>query len=117
MDTRATLDTITDGIAGVLWILAVARVTRLLTVDAITDFIREGVYSRFGNESKWGYFATCPWCVSIWVAFPTAPLFLAWTGRDYWAVPVLALAASWFAGVSATRLESDDDDIEIIDAD
>jgi len=116
MDTRATLDLIADGVLGLLWLAAVARVTRLLTVDAITDFVREWVYSRFGRDSKMGYFAVCPWCVSMWVAFPAAAVFLAWIDRDLWAVIPLGLAGSWFAGISATHFEADDDDIEIIDA-
>jgi hypothetical protein len=117
MDTRATLDLLTDGVLGLLWIASVARVTRLFTVDAITDFIRAWVYGRWGEHSLQGYFSTCPWCVSIWVAFPTAPVLLHYLERDQWALPLVALAASYWAGISATKLETDDDDVEIITED
>lgn len=49
--------------------LATYRVTKLLTEDEITQPIRDRIHSKFPPEStKLGYFTTCPWCVSMYVA-------------------------------------------------
>jgi hypothetical protein len=54
--------------------LAVARLTRLLITDEITDPVRtriagwaEGTAERRAHPQI-GYLVTCPWCVSIWTA-------------------------------------------------
>lgn len=105
-------------VVGGLWVLALARVTRLLTRDEITDFIRAWVFGRWGFESKLGYFVRCPWCVSMWLSFATLwPVFIL-TGADWRLYPFTALAGSYVVGVFAENLESDDDfDVEIQDED
>jgi hypothetical protein len=48
--------------------LAVYRLTRLLTEDELMEPVREWVWKNHSPEdTKIGYFVTCPWCVSIWV--------------------------------------------------
>jgi len=110
------VDFLVDGLYGFIWALSLARLTRLLTVDEITDFIRIWAYKRFGQDSRIGYFVTCPWCVSLWLGFATAP-FLIWiTETSWWAWPLYALAGSYVAGVSAVNLEGDDEiEVEIKD--
>jgi hypothetical protein len=54
-----------DPVDLVLGALAVHRLTRLVTDDTITEHLREPIVERGGWP---GYFTTCPWCVSMWVA-------------------------------------------------
>jgi hypothetical protein len=54
------LDLLLDG-------LATERITRLVVDDEITADIREWVWKNHSPEdTKIGYFLTCPFCVSIW---------------------------------------------------
>jgi hypothetical protein len=47
--------------------LATYRLTRLLTEDELLAPVREYVWRNHSpEETKLGYFVTCPWCVSIW---------------------------------------------------
>lgn len=51
----------------ILDVLATQRLTRLVTEDQITEPVRELVWKRFDpEETKIGYFVTCPHCVSVW---------------------------------------------------
>jgi len=53
----------------VIYGLATYRLTRLITRDVITEFLREWVWKRWPPEkSKFGYLFTCDWCMSIWAA-------------------------------------------------
>ncbi len=48
--------------------LAVHRLTKLVIDDYITQPLRDKLFEKHDpSESKLGYFATCPWCVSFWV--------------------------------------------------
>jgi hypothetical protein len=109
-------DTVLDLLTFGLWVLALARVTRLLAVDEVTDFIRVAVYSRWGEDSKAGYFSRCPWCQSIWLGFASCwVVFLLTDLFSWWMYPVVALAASYLVGLMASNLEPDDDaEIEIL---
>lgn len=99
------------------WVLALARVTRLMTADEITDFIREAVFSRWGEDSKQGYFATCPWCQSFWYGFASAWIVILASGVSWWWYPIIALAGSELVGLIASNLEPDDDfELEIKNA-
>lgn len=100
-----------------LWVLALARVTRLLVADRLTDFIRVWAYHRSqGAETLLTYFVQCPWCVSMWLGFGTA--WVIWLQVDWpgYLYPLVALAGSYLVGISASNLEpSDELDIEIVD--
>jgi hypothetical protein len=49
--------------------LAVYRVSRFITTDTLFNPIRDRIWKRFPPEtSKFGYWFTCTWCTSIWVA-------------------------------------------------
>jgi hypothetical protein len=97
-----------------LWMMALARLTRLLTQDEITDFIRVWVYRKWGEESTAAYFSTCAWCVGLWLSLATTWYALMLTQWTWVLYPILALGGSYFAGVSATNLEGDDDmEIEV----
>ncbi len=100
---------------GGLWALALARLTRLIVADRLTDFLRVWAYRRSkGAETYLTYFLQCPWCVSMWLGFGTA--WVIW----WHPAPVLyilaALAASYLVGLMASNLEPDDDiEVEIED--
>lgn len=47
--------------------LAVFRLTRLFTRDAIMSTMREKIWKKLPpHESRLGYLLTCEWCLSIW---------------------------------------------------
>ena len=108
------LDFAMDAAVVGVWVLAVARLTRLLTADRITDFLREAAWkiSKGNRDGMVWYLSNCAWCMSLWVGLATAPLMLHTIGLSMWWTPMFALAASWFAGVSAENFEGDDE-IEI----
>lgn len=95
---------------GGLWVFALARFTRLLVADEITDFIRIFVFNRWGHESKVGYFVQCAWCVSMWAGFGTAWIVYAQVPSAPWYLyPLIALTGSYWVGLLASHVEPDDD--------
>lgn len=51
----------------VIDILATQRVTRLVVDDELTSPVREYIWKNHPpDETRLGYFVTCPFCVSIW---------------------------------------------------
>lgn len=69
----------------VVYALAVARVTRLLTTDRIMVAYRRAVLTRSGPDGLATYLAHCDWCTSVWVAALLMPVVM-------WAPYRLALA-------------------------
>jgi hypothetical protein len=124
-------------LVGVVWVLAVARVTRLVNQDVVFDPVRLAVARRLSSatraagecesagrvneasrlrvvQGRWdavSYFLGCPWCVGLWVAGFTAwiPLWFADNAVAVYAGVVLA--ASHVVGLVAPW--SADEDIEI----
>lgn len=96
-----------------VYALAAARVTRLITSDKITEGLRGHVIrwadrragvdptEAFAPTPMLAYFVTCPWCVSIYVGAVAAPLAYWWGESPWLLVPVLALALSGFTGYLA----------------
>ena len=84
-----------------LWVLAVARVTRLITRDKLLEPFRVWVLAQRGADSQIAYLVHCSWCTSIWVAFATAPAAIAATGLSWWLLPIVALAASQLTGLAS----------------
>lgn len=124
-----------------LYVLAVARLTRLVNYDAVFDPIRLRVFGRAnaaraavteasglgqvaraemlgGGLRRWNaavYFIGCPWCVGFWLALSTAILPVLVIGWPWWALFPVGLAASHLVGVF--DFAADTEDVEIEDDD
>lgn len=86
----------------------VARVTRLITDDRIFGRARAAVIRRYGPDHAIAYWATCPWCVSPYVA--GALITLAWHYGDtpaYFFAAAIG-TASYLAGALATFVDGGD---------
>jgi hypothetical protein len=119
MNTAADyLDLLMDAATVAVWMIALARLTRLLTVDRITDFLREWAWKISKSEDGLVfYLSTCPWCVSLWLGLITAPFLMMTIDLSMWWTPIFALVGSWFVGVSAENFEGGHDEIEIVESD
>jgi hypothetical protein len=97
--------------------LAVARVTRLVTEDALTEPVRARLLPRLwrryaphippadwevAEPPKLVYLVTCPWCVSIYVAAVAAPLWYFLGSNPWVLVPAAGLSFSHLTGLLAT---------------
>lgn len=85
-------------LALIVGVLAVARITRLLTEDRLTIGYRRWVVKRTGEDSMLSYLVHCPWCMSLWVALPVMPL-VALLPPLWTIVPLAPLAASLVTGL------------------
>jgi hypothetical protein len=83
--------------------LAVYRICRLIIEDAVTERLRELVWSRFKPSHGIGYLITCYWCTGFWVASLLVLLFIIVPVPTMAASLVLALSA--LAGIVAARLD------------
>ena len=95
-----------------LYTLAVARLTTIITTDEISRPGRKALLRRFNPTKKTHRLAVyllgdaedgtangCPWCVSIWVGTLTAPIVWALQSSPYALVPLMALTASQVTGM------------------
>lgn len=56
-------------IDGVILVLAVFRITRLITTDEIFSKVRNMIWKKSPAYSGGiGYLITCDWCTSVWVS-------------------------------------------------
>ena len=121
----------------VVYVLAVARITRLVNYDTVLDWARLFVARRAGSalaaaeeaeaadlwtvgelhrnrQARWNLlleFAGCPWCVGMWVALAGAVPVVIVLGWSWWALLPVALAASYLVGLAAP-LSADELEIE-----
>ncbi len=98
----------------VIYALAVARLTGLVAKDEITRPVREHLVSRLDTRKGWqrkiAYLvggATdeaegCPWCLSIWIAFPAVAVIWNFGGNPWVGGAALALALSQLTGMTAS---------------
>lgn len=95
----------------VLTILAVARVTRLITTDVLFEGWRNATVARLmADESsllrtKIAYLIVCDWCASVYVGAAAAGAYWAWGETMPYMVICLALAASYATGFLASVKE------------
>ncbi|MGW7504411.1 DUF1360 domain-containing protein [Streptomyces albidoflavus] len=116
-------------LVGLAMMLAVARVTRLITADSLTEPLRDALVDRArlrpnGDGTArlaplpWRWAAklvTCHWCSSVWVAAVGSTAYLTWaTGRSpltwepsLWFLNLLSLlATSHMVATAADWLDS-----------
>lgn len=96
----------------VLMMLAVARVTRLITTDVLFDAPRNWLTRRILAPNPEGpvrvalaYLIICSWCVSIYVGAAGAGAWYAWGETMPFVVITAALAASYVTGFLASMTE------------
>jgi hypothetical protein len=102
--------------------LAIYRLTRLVTVDTLTDPARKRLLdaakriafdvatsnmNRPTPVTTNGYgrlweLVTCPWCISVWIAVPVVALTRL--APVVWQYPALTLALAAVAGIVSERL-------------
>lgn len=98
----------------VLYVLAVARITTLITHDEITAPLRAWLVRRFDPTHRAHRLVAyllgspdddatgCPWCVSIWVGLTYAPLVWFHPHNPWVIIPALGFAASQITGMIYT---------------
>jgi len=84
-------------------IIAFARLVVLLTSDVITARPRDAFVTALKERGHnlLAYLFLCPWCLSIWLAIPAAPIIYAYGNSPWLYVPALGLALSAAAGALA----------------
>lgn len=126
----------------VIFVLAVARLTRLVNGDTILDPLRIWVVARQRHAKeqagyalgtagaatvamwqrradRWGtlnYFIQCPWCVGMWLSLGFAIIPVRLIGWPWWAFLPVALACSHLVGVFARFADTEEIDIEDVEA-
>lgn len=96
-----SIDIVIDLVLLVILTLAVARMCVLMVTDKITEPFRHWVRNTLGTEHMLTYGSVCPWCWSIWFAFPMTWLTLP--GWTFWHQTLAALAVSYVASRLADR--------------
>lgn len=87
-----------------VYTLAVARVTGLITADSITEPVRDRIVAWLddtpGSSGEWvATLIMCPWCAGMWVSLIAAPLVWFWGDWTVMLVLALALAFSQVTGM------------------
>jgi hypothetical protein len=83
-----------------IYLLAFARLVVLLTADTITAIPRDAFVTALKERghNMLAYMFLCPWCLSIWLAIPAAPIIYAYGDSPWLFMPALGLALSAVAG-------------------
>lgn len=86
-----------------IYLLAFARLVVLLTSDVITARPRDAFVTALKERDHHllAYLFLCPWCLSIWLAIPAAPIIYAYGNSPWLFVPALGMALSAAAGTLA----------------
>lgn len=87
---------------------ATARLTRLVTDDYITRHLRAYLIRKRGPDSDIAYLATCPWCLSMWIAGILATLAWWYGNHPGYLLPAAALTISWLVGTAASLFDGED---------
>lgn len=72
-----------------------ARLTRLITLDTITQPIRDRL------KGLLSVLAECPWCSGFWVSVAVGLSWIAWSDQTWWQVAALVGTLSFVAGAVA----------------
>lgn len=87
-----------------IYALAVARVTGLITQDTLTEPARDRLLGWLDNRpatlgSAVATLVTCSWCAGMWVSLIAAPV-VWWLGDSPWLmIPALTFAFSQLTGM------------------
>lgn len=101
-----------------LTVLAIARLTRLVTTDVVFQPFRRWVIRHRPNpnpptepglpeadqpaDEDWlVYLVHCRWCTSVWISFPVAAVVYNWPTSWPVQIGLLALTASLVSGLVA----------------
>jgi hypothetical protein len=122
-----------------IYVLAIARLTRLINADTILDAPRLAIAARERQHRsvakglevdltqpklheyhrslarRWQtalYFVQCPWCISMWLALAGAIVPVRLIGWSWWALFPVGLAASHLIGVFAFAADTEEMDYE-----
>jgi fatty acid desaturase len=98
-----------------LFVLTVARLTRLVNADAILDPIRIAIARKRGADSTLVYFLGCVWCVGLWLSLLLAIPTVAYLGWEWWTLFPLGLSASHVVGLLARLDDAEEIDIETVE--
>lgn len=95
----------TDPVLLVIYALAVARVTGLITSDSITEPARDALIGWLDDRpNTLGSFLAaliqCPWCAGMWVSLIAAPLIWQFGASPVMLIPAIALALSQVTGMT-----------------
>ena len=69
-----------------------ARLTRLITLDTITQPIRNRLSGLIAALVE------CPWCTGVWAAAAVGLSWHWWAGQTWWQVTALIATLAWVAG-------------------
>lgn len=72
-----------------------ARLTRLITLDTITEPIRERL------KGLLRVLAECPWCSGFWVALVVGLSWMAWSDQTWWQITAMVGTLAFVAGAFA----------------
>lgn len=99
----------------IVYVLAVMRLTRLLTADTVLDPVRIWLARKFGPESTVLEFLGCPWCVGFWLSLAAAPAVVAYFGWSWWWLVPLGLACSQLVGMVSPWFSDEDIAVEAVE--
>ena len=77
-----------------LFVLASARIVRLIAADKLSEPFRDWIQHRYGAESMITYLFCCRACLSIWVCGLLSPLVFVFGDWSWWWLPLTALSGS-----------------------
>lgn len=98
----------------ILALLAVARITRLITTDVLFDAPRRRVLNWLTDRGRAtdrpvrgaiAYLIVCDWCASVYVGAAVAGAYAAWGETMPFMVVCMALSASYVTGFLASVTE------------
>lgn len=72
-----------------------ARLTRLITLDTITEPIRARL------KGLLSVLAECPWCSGFWVSLAVGLSWMAWSDQTWWQITALVGTLAFVAGAFA----------------
>jgi fatty acid desaturase len=87
-----------------IYALAVARVTGLITADSLTEPVRDKIIARLDPApgsagAAVATLITCPWCAGMWVSLAAGPMVWYWGDSPFMLVSAVVLAFSQFTGM------------------